>query len=188
MYFTSTTPRCMKTEARFPFKRKCLRCVRCVNKNRRNASACVGKQPIMVATASTEHSYWLVLTQAPANRNARSKQWQPWLAAWLANATACVSCSFRLRNARKRLHLNGNRALRGRVKGRKQVTKICLEGGRAVHACVCATYRSCKMMNDKLQVLVPHSLKLSQLLRKRPRHFLDQREIGRLRKPAFLVN
>ena len=24
-----------------------------------NASACVGKQPIMVATASTEHSYWL---------------------------------------------------------------------------------------------------------------------------------
>jgi len=35
------------------------------------------KQPIMVATASTEHSYWLALTQAPANRNARSKQWQP---------------------------------------------------------------------------------------------------------------
>ena len=26
-----------------------------------NASACVGKQPIMVATASTEHSYWLAL-------------------------------------------------------------------------------------------------------------------------------
>ena len=42
--------------------------------------ACVDKQPIMVATASTEHSYWLALafvaeqTQAPAN--ARSKQWQ----------------------------------------------------------------------------------------------------------------
>jgi len=47
------------------------------------------QQPIMVATASTEHSYWLALafvillreiftqqTQAPANRNARSKQWQ----------------------------------------------------------------------------------------------------------------
>jgi len=36
---------------------------------------------IMVATASTEHSYWLALafveTQAPANRNAQSKQWQP---------------------------------------------------------------------------------------------------------------
>jgi len=26
-----------------------------------NAIACVGKQPIMVATASTEHSYWLAL-------------------------------------------------------------------------------------------------------------------------------
>ena len=28
-------------------------------KTARNASAYVGKQPIMVATASTEHSYWL---------------------------------------------------------------------------------------------------------------------------------
>jgi len=27
-----------------------------------NAIACVGKQPIMVATASTEHSFWLALT------------------------------------------------------------------------------------------------------------------------------
>jgi len=26
-----------------------------------NAIACVGKQQIMVATASTEHSYWLAL-------------------------------------------------------------------------------------------------------------------------------
>jgi len=33
-------------------------------KTARNASACVGKQPIMVATASTEHSYWLALAQA----------------------------------------------------------------------------------------------------------------------------
>jgi len=29
-----------------------------------NASACVGKQPIMVATASIEHSYWLALAYA----------------------------------------------------------------------------------------------------------------------------
>ena len=43
----------------------------------RNASACVGKQPIMVATASTEHSYWLALA----------------FVAW-------NSCGFRLRNAR----------------------------------------------------------------------------------------
>jgi len=44
-----------------------------------NAIACVGKQPIMVATASTEHSYWLALV----------------FVAW-----SCVSCGFRLRNAR----------------------------------------------------------------------------------------
>jgi len=40
-----------------------VRCVRCVNKNRKKRKrACVGKQPIMVATASTEHSYWLALS------------------------------------------------------------------------------------------------------------------------------
>ena len=38
-----------------------LRALRKITKTARNASACVGKQPIMVATASTEHSYWLVL-------------------------------------------------------------------------------------------------------------------------------
>jgi len=48
-----------ENKARFPFKRNRLRCVRCVTA--RNASACVGKQPIMVATASNEHSYWLAL-------------------------------------------------------------------------------------------------------------------------------
>jgi len=62
--------------------------LRAETKTARNASACVDKQPIMVATASTEHSYWLwrlrllreistQQTQAPANRNARLKQWQP---------------------------------------------------------------------------------------------------------------
>ena len=39
----------------------CLQCNNCVIQTARNASACVGKQPIMVATASTEHSYWLVI-------------------------------------------------------------------------------------------------------------------------------
>jgi len=48
-----------------------------------NAIACVGKQPIMVATASTEHSYWLALA----------------FVAWKLSAN-CVSCGFRLRNAR----------------------------------------------------------------------------------------
>ena len=61
----------VKTQARFPFKRNCLRCV---NENRKKHK---GKQTIMVATALTEHSYCVALTQAPANRNARSKQWQP---------------------------------------------------------------------------------------------------------------
>jgi len=51
-----------KTQARFPPERNRL-------KTARKSSVCVGKQPIMVATAMTEHCYWL---QAPANRNARS--------------------------------------------------------------------------------------------------------------------
>jgi len=43
-------------EARFPSKRNRLRCVRCVwMETGLNTSACVGKQPIMVATASIEH-------------------------------------------------------------------------------------------------------------------------------------
>jgi len=35
-------------------------------KTARNASDCVGKQPIMVATAMTEHSYWLQAQQSLA--------------------------------------------------------------------------------------------------------------------------
>jgi len=34
------------------------------------ASACVGKQPIMVATTSTEHSYWLALAFVARNFHA----------------------------------------------------------------------------------------------------------------------
>jgi len=45
------------------FHSNAIACVACVayTKTARNASACVGKQPIMAATASTEHSYWLAL-------------------------------------------------------------------------------------------------------------------------------
>ena len=57
-------------------------------KTARNASACVGKQPIMVATASTEHSYWL----------AQRKRLR------------FLRFSFTQRTQRKRLRLNGNRA------------------------------------------------------------------------------
>ena len=87
-----------------------------------NVSACVGKQPIMIATASTEHSYWLALAfvawkfvaaaflankdvyisrnkrkRQPIGMLGRSSGNHDWL---LANASACVSCGFRLRNAR----------------------------------------------------------------------------------------
>ena len=73
-------------EARFPFKRNRLRCVnenrkkrRCFRHNKRK------RQPIGMLGRSSGNHDWL-----------------------LANASACVSCGFRLRNARKRLHLNGN--------------------------------------------------------------------------------
>jgi len=50
-------------------------------------------------------------TQAPANRNARSKQWQPWLAACQRKRLRFLRFSFTQRTQRKRLRLNGNRAL-----------------------------------------------------------------------------
>ena len=37
-----------------------LRALRALRK-RKPQETCIGKQPIMVATASTEHSYWLAL-------------------------------------------------------------------------------------------------------------------------------
>ena len=68
-------------QARFPSKRNRLRCVRCVwMETGLNASACVGKQPIMVAAASTEHSIGCCQTQRTQ------------------------------RTQRKRLRLDGNRA------------------------------------------------------------------------------
>jgi len=47
-------------------------------------------------------------TQASANRNARSKQWQPWLAACQCKRLHFLRFSF---TQRKRLRLNGNWAL-----------------------------------------------------------------------------
>ena len=49
-------------------------------------------------------------TQAPANRNARSKQRQPWLAACQRKRLRFLRFSFTQRTQRKRLRLNGNRA------------------------------------------------------------------------------
>ena len=59
----------------------------------------------MVATASTEHSYWLALMKFSRNKRkrqpigvlGRSSGNHDWL---LANASAYVSCGFRLRSAR----------------------------------------------------------------------------------------
>ena len=50
-------------------------------------------------------------TQAPANRNARSKQWQPWLAACQRKRLRFLRFSFTQHTQRNRLRLNGNRAL-----------------------------------------------------------------------------
>ena len=63
-----------------------------------NAIACVGKQPVMVATASTEHSYWLALAFVAWNKCHRKR-------------LRFLRFSFTQRTQRKRLHLNGNRAL-----------------------------------------------------------------------------
>jgi len=49
-------------------------------------------------------------TQAPANRNAWSKQWQPWVAACQRKRLRFLRFSFMQPTQRKRLRLNGNRA------------------------------------------------------------------------------
>ena len=70
-------------EARFPFKRNRLRCVRCVNENRKKRKRLRfsrnkrKRQPIVMLGRSSGNHDWL-----------------------LANASACVSYGFRLRNAR----------------------------------------------------------------------------------------
>ena len=48
------TLRCSKTEARFPFKRNRLRCVRCVNENRKK------RQPIGMLGQSSGNHDWLL--------------------------------------------------------------------------------------------------------------------------------
>jgi len=57
------------------------------------------------------HEIFTQQTQAPANRNARSKQWQPWwLATKLIKKKRFLRFSFTQRTQRKRLRLNENRA------------------------------------------------------------------------------
>ena len=59
------------------------------------ASLKPGFHPNTIATAMTEHSYWLRLQ--PIGMLGHSSGNHNWL---LANAIACVSCGFHLRNAR----------------------------------------------------------------------------------------
>ena len=64
------------SEARFSFKHNRLRCV---NENRKKRKRLrVDKQPIVVATASTEHSYWLTLAFV-AWTQAIAFEWKPGL-------------------------------------------------------------------------------------------------------------
>ena len=88
----------LKSQARFPFERNRLRCVRCVNENRKKRNF------------HAKNEIFTQQTQAPANRNVRSKQWQPWLAACQRKRLRFLRFSFTQRTQRKRLRLNGNRA------------------------------------------------------------------------------
>jgi len=66
--------------------------------------------PLTIGFHSNAIAIFTQETQAPANRNARSKQWQPWLAACQRNRLRFLRFSFTQRTHRKRLRLNGNRA------------------------------------------------------------------------------
>jgi len=62
-------------DARFQSKRNRLRCVRCVwMETGLNASACVGKRPIMVATTSIEHPIGCCLVSIQTKRTQRTQR------------------------------------------------------------------------------------------------------------------
>jgi len=96
----------------------CVVCVACVvNENRKKR-----KRLRWQAANHGRHCFdWAFLlagacvftqqTQAPANRNAQSKQWRPWLAACQRNRLRFLRFLFTQRTQRKRLRLNGNRVL-----------------------------------------------------------------------------
>jgi len=65
------------TKARFPFKRNRLRCMRCVNENRKKRKRLRWQAANLGFRLRLLRENFTQQTQAPANRNARSKQWQP---------------------------------------------------------------------------------------------------------------
>ena len=90
-----------------PSKRNRLRCVRCVwMETGLNASACVGKQPIMVATASTEHPIGCCFCCCSVEAVATMIGCFPTQA--LAFSPVSIQTQ---RTQRKRLRLDKNRAL-----------------------------------------------------------------------------
>jgi len=72
-----------------------------------NAIACVGKQPIMVAIASTEHSYWLALAFV-----ALAFEWKPGLIVGFVTkyrsfVAKLPSCSLTILYMRIVVHITG---------------------------------------------------------------------------------
>ena len=100
-------------------------CVACVNKNRKkrkrlrwqaanHSCHCFDRAFLLAGTCvySVKISRnYTQQTQVPANRNAWSKQWQPRLAACQRKRLCFLRFSFTQCTQRKRLRLNGNRAL-----------------------------------------------------------------------------
>ena len=109
-----------QTKARFPFKRNRLRCVRCVNENRKKRKrlrrqaanhGCVKfsrnnrkRQPIGMLGRSTGNHDWL-----------------------LADASACVSCGFCLRNARNASDCVWMETGLNRAIWRRENDRLCVE-------------------------------------------------------------
>jgi len=100
----------------------CVVCVRCVNENRKKRKRmrwqaanhgchCFGRAFLLAGACVCWSEIFTQQTQIPANRNARSKQWQSWLTACQRKRLRFLRFSFTQRTQRKRLRLNGNRAL-----------------------------------------------------------------------------
>jgi len=93
-------------KARFPFKRNRLRCVRCVSENRKKRKrlrwqaanhVCHCFDRAFLLAGACVYCVKFSRKRQPIGMLGRSSGNHDWL---LANVSACVSCGFRLRNAR----------------------------------------------------------------------------------------
>ena len=105
-----------KTKARFQSKRNRLRCVRCVRciwmETGLNASVYFGKQPIMVATDSTEHPIGCCLQPIGCSVEAVATMIGCLPTQALAFSLVSIQTQRTQRTQRKRMRLDWNRALR----------------------------------------------------------------------------